>query len=55
MTDNIVHVDPKVIRKPILTIRGVRTDDLLADMIDLQNSLSRVIAHLRTVCGDEEE
>ena len=52
---NKAYADPKENRKPMLTLSGIRMDDLLADMVDLQRSLSRVIGHLRIVCGDEEE
>ena len=52
---NTIYVKSDVNSKPIHTLSGVRMDELLADMIDLQRSLSRVIGHLRIMCGDEEE
>lgn len=52
---NKAYADPKKNEKPMLTLSGIRMDDLLADMIHLQRSLSRVIGHLRIICGDEEE
>lgn len=53
MTDTIrVKLDAN--SKPIRVLSGVRMDELLADMIDLQRSLSRVIGHLRIMCGEFE-
>ena len=52
---DVVYAKPIENSKPILTLSGVRMDELLADMIDLQRSLSRMIGHLRIMCGDEEE
>lgn len=39
----------------VIMMRGVLLNELLADMIDLECSLSRVIGHLRIMCRGEEE